>query len=103
MSEVTLHGSELPYVLGIGIFAACLLFWCRTKLLLLYGVIEVIVGLSLMILASKVHGSFNSPFSDSFDTVRTTVTVTTFVGAVFGTIRGFDNICAAVAGLSGRN
>ena len=96
MTEVTVLGSDLPHLVIVGIVAAGLLFWCRTKLLLLYGAIEIVVGLSLMVLASKVHGTFDSSFSTSFDTVRTTIAVTTYLGAIFAMVRGFDNIRTAL-------
>ena len=94
--KITLQGIWLPYVVGGGIILAALLFWCRTQWLLLYAVIEVIVGLTLMVLASQVQGPFSAAFSDSFDVVRTTLTVTTYLGGVFATVRGFDNIKTAV-------
>jgi hypothetical protein len=93
--KITLQGIWLSYVLGGGILAAGLLFWCRTQQLLLYGLIEVVVGLILMVLASQVHGAFSTAFSDNFDTVRITLAVTAYLGGIFTTVRGFDNIKTA--------
>ena len=36
-------------------------------------------------------GSFSSAVSDSFDPVRTTLTMTTYLGGIFARARGLDN------------
>jgi hypothetical protein len=58
-----------------------------------YGVIEIFVGLFLMIISLQVTaGAFSGDFSSDFDTFHYTVTITTYLGAIFVMVRGCDNI-----------
>jgi hypothetical protein len=80
------------YILS-GIGAAAVLCWCRSRWQIVYGSIENVVGLFLMILSLQVKaGGFSSGFSSGFDTFRYAVTITTYLGGVFVMVRGCDNI-----------
>ena len=97
MTQATTYVFELfedhpTLYIFVGILAACLLFWCRTGKLWMYGLIELGVGLGLMILSINVTGSFDRSFSRDFDVVRATVSWTTYLGAIFVLVRGLDNI-----------
>ena len=77
----------------LGIAVAIILYLCRSRRQTLYGFIEIATGVWLMILSIKVtEGSFSRDFSSDFDTVRSTVSTTTYLGAIFVMVRGFDNI-----------
>jgi hypothetical protein len=78
------------YILS-GIGAAAVLCWCRSRWQIVYGSIENVVGLFLMILSLQVKaGGFSSGFSSGFDTFRYAVTITTYLGGVFVMVRGCD-------------
>ena len=81
------------YILS-GIGAAAMLCWCRSRWQIVYGSIEIVVGLFLMILSLQVTaGDFSSDFSGGdFDTFHYAVTITIYLGAVFVMVRGCDNI-----------
>jgi hypothetical protein len=80
------------YILS-GIGAAAMLYGCRSRWKIVYGSIEIVVGLFLMILSLQVTaGDFSSDFSGDFDTFHYAVKITIYLGAVFGMVRGCDNI-----------
>jgi hypothetical protein len=85
------HQPFLYILFGIG--AAAVLCWCRSRWQIVYGSIEIVVGLFLMILSLQVKaGGFSSGFSSGFDTFRYAVTITTYLGGIFVMVRGCDNI-----------
>jgi len=76
-----------------GVVIAALLCWCRSRWQIVYGILEIIVGLLLMMVSLQVTpGAFSSDFSNDFDRVHYAVTVTTYLGAVFVMVRGCDSI-----------
>jgi heme O synthase-like polyprenyltransferase len=80
------------YIL-FGVIAAVVLYLCRLHFQLIYGLIEIIVGLFLMVLSLKVTGGdFSNDFSNDFDTFHYAVIITTYFGAIFVMVRGLDNI-----------
>ena len=85
------HRSIL-YIL-FGILVSALLFWCRSRFQTLYGLIEILVGLFLIVLSLQVTGgAFTSDFSNDFDTFHYVMTITTYLGAIFVMVRGCDNV-----------
>ncbi len=73
--------------------AAALLYFCRLKHKIIYGFIEIIIGLYLASFAFNVTRSFSEEFdADDFDVVHLNVVITTYLGAIFVMVRGFDNI-----------
>ena len=82
-----------PMDIIFAIVAAVLLYLCRRKYKVTYGIIEVVTGLYLIRLAFQVTGDFSNDFDPKdFDVVHFIVTITTYLGAIFVMVRGFDNI-----------
>jgi uncharacterized membrane protein HdeD (DUF308 family) len=76
-----------------GVVIAALLCWCRSRWQIVYGILEIIVGLLLMMVSLQVTpGAFSSDLSNDFDRVHYAVTVTTYLSAVFVMVRGCDDI-----------
>ena len=69
----------------IAIAAAGLLYFCRLRLKFLYGIIEVMAGMYLLYLLIYTTAG-------GFDTLHFTVAITSYLGAIFVMVRGFDNI-----------
>jgi hypothetical protein len=96
MNQVTLAAPFENYpalCFVVGILATVFLYWCRSRNQILYGVIEIMTGIFLMSLSIQVTGDFSKDFSPGdFDIVRSTVTKTTYLGAIFVMVRGLDNI-----------
>ena len=77
---------------AFAIVAAVVLFVCRLKRKVVYGFIEVGVGLYLASFSFQSAGDFSKDFSDDFDVVHLSVVITTYLGSIFVMVRGFDNI-----------
>lgn len=76
----------------LGIIAAIILYIIRARCQRCYGMIEIITGIFLLFLSVQVSGSFSNDFSSDFDVVRSTVTLMTYLGAIFAVARGLDNV-----------
>jgi hypothetical protein len=82
----------------VGIIAAILLYICRTYRQTAYGFLEIVVGLGLLLLSIQlIGGGFGSGFSNDFQTAQITISATTYLGAIFVMVRGFDNIRQGLA------
>ncbi len=85
------YSQTIDFVFAIT--AAGILYLCRLKYKVFYGLIEVIVGLYLASFSFATTGSFSKDFDPrNFDVVHLSVTITTYLGAIFVMVRGFDNI-----------
>ena len=83
-----------PIYIIMGVIAAVILCWVRSNVQILYGTIEVITGLVLIVFAAytPAQGAFSADFSKDFDVFHYTLNVTAYLGAIFVMVRGCDNI-----------
>jgi hypothetical protein len=91
--------SPLVYIL-VSIVLAGILFLLRTYLRLIYGCFEILIGVGLCFLALSLPGlplNFAEAVSTALTPVEQTVTVTTYLGAIFVMVRGMDNVKEATA------
>ena len=76
--------------------SAALLYYCRCKWRVLYGCIEVLVEIYLLRLSINTmisRSTFGvSAFGSPFETLQVVVVTTSYLGAIFVMVRGFDNI-----------
>ena len=94
MDKILGYSQTLDVVSAIA--AAALLYFCRSKWKVCYGFIEVSIGIYLLYLSintTKSGFAFGvSAFGSPFETLHIAVVTTTYLGAIFVMVRGFDNI-----------
>jgi hypothetical protein len=94
MEKILGYSQSVDVVLAIG--SAALLYYCRCRWRILYGCIEVLVGIYLLRLSiNTMISRFTfgvSAFGSPFETLQVVVVTTSYLGAIFVMVRGFDNI-----------
>jgi hypothetical protein len=87
-----LYGPFPAYILS-AIVAALVLFWLRKHFRILYGLIEVAVGVFTLWSQSSVgRGAFSFGFSNGFQTFQWQIALLATLGAIYIIVRGLDNI-----------
>jgi hypothetical protein len=94
MDKIFGYSQTLDAVFAI--VTAILLYLCRSKWKVCYGLIEILAGLYLLSLSINTTKSgfvFGvSAFGSPFETLHIAVVATSYLGSIFVMVRGFDNI-----------
>ena len=82
----------------IAIFASIIMYAFRTKLKIIYGLIEVVAGLYLLYLSTHTStgSGLSTALSSDFGTLHFTVVTTSYLGAIFLMVRGYDTLYSAI-------
>ena len=82
----------------IAILASIILYAFRTKLKIIYGLIEVVAGLYLLYLSTHTStgSGLSTALSSDFGTLHFTVVTTSYLGAIFLMVRGYDTLYSTI-------